>query len=1046
MTLNSLTGRTFYVLLFFLYAVQGNTQQKIEISKPASSTVDHQKGYLNNNAQLLIQENARAVPSTEYKTLGEFNGAVVKYNLRPFYDQKTGRVIAVQGVIPELKKLKSHAERCTAYLEKLKSVFHLKDVTEEIQPLATQMDDKGRLHTKLDQHFKGIKVHGGELVIHEDELGNIYMVQGRTEIINDNLSVTPKLTESDIRKKVKEEASNFQIRNEKLEALSSKRQITTSLVIYKKDGKDYLAYEVDVFPNLATRETWIIDGHNGKVLEKYGTLCKLHGHDHHDDHSHKKEELFLDGKTTGVGNDLSGVSQNINIYQCSDEFFMVDASRTMFRGRETSCANSDELLNGVIITLDAGNTSPSLSNFDYEIATSLRVNPWNNPTAVSAHINGGRAYEYFKTTFGRESITGAGSNIVSFINVSEDDGSSMDNAFWNGEWIFYGNGNQAFTAPLAKALDVAGHEMSHGVIQSEANLVYKGEPGALNEHFADVFGVLIEREDFRIGEDIVNPSIFRTGTLRSMSDPNNGGRRVGDPGFQPATVSEQYRGAEDNGGVHLNSGIVNLAFYTFVTDESFGTDLDDRAGIGERIWYKVLTQYLRSTSNFSDMRVAVIQAAQEDFGSTVAAAAAAAFDRVGISGTDVTPEVEDLEINPGEEFVVWSDENLSSLRLSNSQGATLGSISNTNHISRPSATDNGRFVIFVNSEKQIQAVEIDQSSGSVVREFIVGEERIWRNAVISRDGSKIAAITGDLTQGEFDNEVFVFDLASSTSRVFELTNPTYSEGTTETGGVQYADVLEFDHSGENLVYDAFNQLSGSFGQDLSYWDIGILNVWSNARNTYESGDIFKLFSGLPKNVSIGNPTFSKNSPNIIAFDLRETDPVSDEETYQIIGLDRETGDVQLIRENNTFGFPSYSIKDENMIFNFINGGAEIIAITGLGSDKISTVGDAFVFTENAFWGIYIGTGERDLTTSTNDVALESSVNFYPNPVRDVLYFNDVTSIEDGMIYIYNIQGQLVSQPVTNNRNQLDVSSLNSGVYFLEVRNRDAFIKTKFVKY
>jgi Zn-dependent metalloprotease len=91
------------------------------------------------------------------------------------------------------------------------------------------------------------------------------------------------------------------------------------------------------------------------------------------------------------------------------------------------------------------------------------------------------------------------------INVADDDGSSMGNAFWNGQAMFYGNGDGAFQ-PLARGLDVAGHEMSHGVIQSTANLEYQGESGALNESFADVFGVLIDRDDWKIGEDVVKAS------------------------------------------------------------------------------------------------------------------------------------------------------------------------------------------------------------------------------------------------------------------------------------------------------------------------------------------------------------------------------------------------------------------------------------------------------------------------------------------------------------------------------------------------------------
>ena len=156
--------------------------------------------------------------------------------------------------------------------------------------------------------------------------------------------------------------------------------------------------------------------------------------------------------------------------------------------------------------------------------------------------------------------------------------------------------------------------------------------------------------------------------------------------------------------------------------------------------------------------------------------------------------------------------------------------------------------------------------------------------MISKDATKIAAVTGDLSAGEFENRIIVFDLVNLVSREFELFNPTFSENNTSTTGVQYADVMEFDFTGENLIYDAFNVLDGVFDQ-ISYWDIGIINVFDNETQQFGDGNIFKLFTGLPEEVSIGNPTFAKNSPNIIAFDFREIDPITDERTFNVLALD-----------------------------------------------------------------------------------------------------------------------------------------------------------------
>lgn len=144
--------------------------------------------------------------------------------------------------------------------------------------------------------------------------------------------------------------------------------------------------------------------------------------------------------------------------------------------------------------------------------------------------------------------------------MSESNGSAMDNAYWNGQAMYYGNGDVAFK-PLAGAIDVAGHEMTHGVVEKTANLEYKSQSGAMNESMADIFGSMIEGLNWKIGEDVVRTAYFTTGALRDMSNPHNGGNNSNDNGWQPAAMQEYVSGSSDNGGVHINSGIPNHAYY-----------------------------------------------------------------------------------------------------------------------------------------------------------------------------------------------------------------------------------------------------------------------------------------------------------------------------------------------------------------------------------------------------------------------------------------------------------------------------------------------------
>ena len=285
-------------------------------------------------------------------------------------------------------------------------------------------------------------------------------------------------------------------------------------------------------------------------------------HDKAVNNAYEMAELpIMDGKQVANSLDLLDLTRTINTYQVGTKYYLIDASRTMYQAASSTMPNKPI---GVIQTLDFRNTNDGPAYF-----ISSTNNTWSDKKGVSAHYNSGKTYEYYLQTHGRNSINGQGGNIKSFINVTED-GVQMDNAYWNGEAMFYGNGKDYFAA-LPKALDVAGHEISHGVIQNTANLDYEGEAGAMNESFADIFGAMIDRDDWHMGEDIIiNKTYFPTGFLRDLSNPHNGGTSSNSPSWQPNHYNERYKGTEDNGGVHINSGIPNYAFYLFASNAAVG--------------------------------------------------------------------------------------------------------------------------------------------------------------------------------------------------------------------------------------------------------------------------------------------------------------------------------------------------------------------------------------------------------------------------------------------------------------------------------------------
>ena len=1038
--------KSFYLILIFtLSSLVIYGQSKVEPTS-SPSTAKSKKKILDVNPRIkqltfdkteIQGKTYQSRPAIQWSAADRTSSA-----LKITRDPVNNEVIAIKGETIQLKSNASPADRSMNHLKELKSQLRLESPSEELKLLKSSTDKNGNAHHKYQQQYKGIPVLDAQITTHEIE-GKVQFVNGRWTETPKKLNLVESLQATDAESVVISDLKDYEVIPDRLKRLVHGQQITTKKVIIQENNSFRLAWHVDIFETISDRWEYTIDAHTGEIINKHSTVCHFDGHTH----SHEPQEAAVDGKTTSTARDLLGEVRDINIYECSGAFFLADAARTMFHGNESDCTNDDLLINGVIITWDALGTTPaSPGRFQYNYSVSANKNVWDDPRAISAHYNGGRAYEYFKNTFGRESINGDRGNIESFYNVVEDDGSQMDNAFWTGAAIFYGNGNQAFRTPLSAGLDVAGHEMSHGVIQTTANLRYEGESGALNESFADVFGTMIERETWQIGEDVVNPQIFPTGALRNMADPNNGGTRLGDPGFQPASVQQQYTGAEDNGGVHINSGIPNRAYFLFADNDNVGI------GRAEQIYYKVLEQYLTPRSQFIDLRTAVIEVANQDYGQVVADAAIAAFDQVGIRGNGVIKqEIPDRELESNTDatdFILWSDFDLQTINFSTNTGNFSGITFPRPHISKPSISDNGNRLVFANTDNQAQYIEIDWTTGNIVDEFILFEG--IRNVVISKDGTKVAALTVDLTTGEFDNFIYIVDLISGDQQAFELYNPTFTEGISS-GEVLFADAMEFDHAGENLLYDSFNSLQGNNNLDVRYWDIGIMDVWSNNRGVFSDGDnnIYKVFNGLPENVSIGNPTFSKNNPDVIAFDFREIDVLTQDTTFEVLGGNLRTGDIGTIFQNNTWGYPNYSIDDTQIIFSVEDAIGFIIGIQEINEDRITASGSATRFIrDESQWGVWFGTGTRDLISDIEDNALYNELSIYPNPASEELYLTLPDELSgEVLIEMYSIDGTLqqkVREKGVKNQLKLNISSLEGGTFILKLTTDDKLYSQKFM--
>ena len=245
----------------------------------------------------------------------------------------------------------------------------------------------------------------------------------------------------------------------------------------------------------------------------------------------------------------------------------------------------------------------------------------------------GATFDLYWDVYDRDSIDDAGMELVGSVHYL----SNYDNAFWNGTQMVFGDGDGTYFNRFTAAVDVVGHELTHGVTAHEANLTYRDQPGALNESVSDVFGSIVKQfshsppqtaaeADWLIGAGLFTARVNGV-ALRSMKDP---GTAYDDPVLgkdpQPADMSGYVTTTDDNGGVHINSGIPNRAFYLAAV--ALGGHAWERAGA---IWYATLGDArLSPDAEFKDFASLTTDNAGRLYDDAAREAVATAWHDVGV--------------------------------------------------------------------------------------------------------------------------------------------------------------------------------------------------------------------------------------------------------------------------------------------------------------------------------------------------------------------------------------------------------------------------------
>ncbi len=414
-----------------------------------------------------------------------------------------------------------------------------------------------------------------------------------------------------------------------------------------------LAYKFDIFASQPMSRAYIyVDATNGQILLSDAIIKHANGNNH----NILKNELDTDKINSELKDSefKNTVSKLVNA-KAETRYSGTQYIETSLNTAGTNYILYDTTRGGGVRTYNAKKNTAVASAVDFtDLDNDWTAAEFDNATfdnaALDAHFGVEKTYDYFKDIHNRNSYDNNGSLLRSYVHY----GSNVNNAYWSGSYMLYGDGDRTTNFNVLTAFDVTAHELGHGVCASTAALAYQRESGAMNEGLSDIWGAVVEhtylpnKQAFLIGEDI---TLYAPFYLRSMSNPKSAGQPDTYRGenWIPATAAEGCatpdQNANDYCGVHTNSGVLNHWYYVLVQGKTGTNDIGKSysvTGIGfekaAKIVYRLETAYLSANSTYLNARNFGIQAATDLYGANSAEVIATqdAFYAVGL-GTKYNP-------------------------------------------------------------------------------------------------------------------------------------------------------------------------------------------------------------------------------------------------------------------------------------------------------------------------------------------------------------------------------------------------------------------------
>ncbi|WP_130734749.1 M4 family metallopeptidase [Flavobacterium sp. J27] len=895
------------------------------------------------------------------------------------------------------------------------------DTYYSFQPIYTNIDKTGQKHQKFQLFYKNIKVEFGTAIVHSKE-NRVTMVNGELYQVS-GMSLTPTITSNEglgiALQKIN--ASSYLWENEMQSKLMEYKKPIGELVIFPNVNQQtiHLAYKYDIYAtHPISRQEVYIDALNGTVLLsnpiiKHATSLTTNSELITYKKTLENKILFAQGtadtRYSGTKNIETKFDADNNHYLLRDE--------TRGLGIFTfNCQNTNNFQN-----VDFTDNDNIWSAAEYDNAA-------KDNGALDAHWGAEKTYDFWFTTFGRNSFDDNGGTIRNYVHYGTD----YNNAGWNGFAMTYGDGT---SFDILTAIDVCGHEIGHAVCTYTANLVYQNESGAMNEGFSDIWGACVEHYGktgsltnpisnsvWLIGEDI------SSSYLRSMQDPNS----TNDPDTYQGT--HWYTGSGDNGGVHTNSGVMNHWFYILTMGESDTNNAPTPTaysvtGIGiekaAEIAYLAERDYLTPNATYLDARNATITVANSLYcaNSPEAIAVTNAWFAVNVGGEYIaaTDDVAIQSINTPETISCESSSITASVLLKNQGLNPISSLSISYTIDGNTAINevwNGSLAPCDEINYPITIIGLSR-----------GTHLLNVTASISNDGRPENNTQENVLRINDEGTVGLVNQFSNTSD--ELISYIENEsGLLWTRGIHTDTPVNNMDSNGNLVYTT--NLSGNYQDNVKAYLVSQCYNLSTVSNPEIS---FNMKYDLENNWDIVYVEYSTNfgaNWQVLGYNdmTNWTNWYNSDRTRLTTGNDcYNCPGAQWTGTNTTlttYSYPLQALNNEtNVIFRIVFHADQAVNAFGVNVDDFVINGT--LTTENF---------------ATNTVAI------FPNPSKGI-YTVLSKDVEINAIEVYDISGKCIlintNQLMHLDQVTVDLKTASNGIYFMIIHTNKGAVSKRIVK-